>query len=60
MDPQVQDPGAAAPCGPATHAPGAAGPAGPSTGTYSQPFSRAIRTASARLRAASFWIAMER
>lgn len=27
---------------------------------YSQPFSRAIRTASARLRAASFWIAVER
>lgn len=27
---------------------------------YSQPFSRAIRTASARLRTASFWIAVER
>ncbi|MGW2181214.1 immunity 49 family protein [Streptomyces sp. NPDC001732] len=27
---------------------------------YSQPFSRAMRTASARLRAASFWMAMER
>ncbi|MFC9625097.1 hypothetical protein ACFTXM_35790 [Streptomyces sp. NPDC056930] len=27
---------------------------------YSQPFSRAMRTASARLRAAIFWIAMER
>lgn len=31
----------------------------PSTG-QSQPFSCAIRTASARLRAASFWIAVER
>lgn len=27
---------------------------------HSQPFSRAIRTASARLRTASFWIAIER
>ena len=37
------------------HAPGWATPK-----SHSQPFSLAIRTASARLRAASFWIAVER
>ncbi|GAA2303891.1 hypothetical protein Scani_10770 [Streptomyces caniferus] len=42
---------------------GAAGPAvrAPGTGTpYSQPLSRAVRTASARLRAPVFWMAVER
>ena len=41
--------------------PGASGPMPATRRTgYSQPFSRAIRTASARLRTASFWMAVER
>jgi hypothetical protein len=32
----------------------------PAAARYSQPFSRAMRTASARLRAPVFWIAVER